>query len=74
MRKLAQSGVSVIIVTHHLPDILPEIGRVIALKQGQIFCDGSKETVLTAGRMKDLFATQVHVEQWDGYYHMWPGD
>jgi iron complex transport system ATP-binding protein len=73
MRKLAQSCVSVIIVTHHLPDIIPEIGRVIALKQGRIFCDGNKEAALTAGQMKDLFDTEVHVGKVDGYYHAWLG-
>jgi iron complex transport system ATP-binding protein len=74
MRKLAQSGVSVIIVTHHLPDILPEVGRVIALKEGKIFRDDKKEAVLTARQMKELFATEVHVGESSGYYHMWPGD
>jgi iron complex transport system ATP-binding protein len=29
MRALAQSGTSIILVTHHLPDIIPEIGRVV---------------------------------------------
>ena len=42
VRKLAASGVSVIMVTHYLPDIIPEITRVISLKRGQIFFDGPK--------------------------------
>src|SRR5580692_1661875 len=46
MRKLAQSGVSILLVTHHLPDIIPEIDRIIALKNGQIFCDGSTNEAL----------------------------
>src|ERR1700693_4515357 len=46
MRKLAQSGVGVLLVTHHLPDIIPEIDRIIALKNGAIFCDGTKKEVL----------------------------
>jgi len=46
MRKLAQAGVSILLVTHHLPDIIPEIQRVIGLKNGFIFCDGPKNEIL----------------------------
>ncbi len=74
MRKLAQSGVSVIIVTHHLPDIIPEIARVIALKDGKIFYDGGKEAALAAGQMKELFDAEVHVGHVNGYYYAWLGD
>src|SRR5690349_20542364 len=28
LRKIAQSGTSIVLVTHHLPDIIPEINRV----------------------------------------------
>src|SRR5258705_292902 len=59
MRKLADKGVSVIVVTHHLPDIIPEIRRVIALKQGRIFFDGKKQDLLTPERMEELFDVPV---------------
>jgi len=55
MRKLAQSGVSIVLVTHHLPDIIPEIERVIALKNGEIFCDGLKTETLNDHNMSKLF-------------------
>jgi iron complex transport system ATP-binding protein len=70
MRKLAQNGVTVIVVTHHLPDIIPEIERVVALKAGRIFFDGQKETLLTAGKMEELFETPVQLETGRGSYHM----
>ena len=63
MRKLAHSGVSILLVTHHLPDIIPEIGRVIALKNGTIFCDGAKCDVLSDGKMSDLFDHEVVVDR-----------
>jgi iron complex transport system ATP-binding protein len=62
MRKLAQSGVSIVLVTHHLPDIIPEISRVIALKNGQIFCDGAKEDILRSEKMTELFDHEVAIE------------
>jgi len=70
MRKLAHNGVTVIVVTHHLPDIIPEIDRVIALKEGQIFFDGKKEDLLTAAKMEELFETPVGVEEKRGCYNM----
>jgi iron complex transport system ATP-binding protein len=69
MRKLAQSGVSIILVTHHLPDIIPEIGRVIALKNGTIFCDGAKEEVLNDLQMTKLFDHEVLIDHKNGFYH-----
>jgi iron complex transport system ATP-binding protein len=71
MRKLADKGVSVIVVTHHLPDIIPEIRRVIALKQGRIFFDGEKRELLNPKRMEELFDAPVGVEEEGGYYTLW---
>jgi iron complex transport system ATP-binding protein len=69
MRKLAQSGVSIVLVTHHLPDIIPEIGRVIALKEGSIFFDGAKAQVLTDEKMSQLFDIEVKVDRQSEMYH-----
>ncbi len=70
MRKLAQAGKSVIIVTHYLPDLIPEIHRVISLKQGRIFFDGEKEKLLTSAKMEELFEIPVCVEQAGGFYRL----
>ena len=71
LRKIARAGTSVVMVTHHLPDIILEIGRVILLKNGRVFRDGRKEDVLTAEALSELFATPVEVIAKDGYYHVW---
>jgi iron complex transport system ATP-binding protein len=63
MRKLAQSGVSIILVTHHLPDIIPEIDRVIGLKKGAIFCDGPKNEVLNDHNMTNLFDYDAAIDR-----------
>ena len=68
MRKLAQAGVSVLLVTHHLPDIVPEIDRVIALKDGSVFCDGRKSEVLEDRKMSELFDIGVSVGCVGGIY------
>lgn len=69
-RKLAQNGVTVLLVTHHLPDIIPEIERVICLNKGRVSRDGSKRVVLTQECLSEVFATPVRVYEHDGYYHM----
>src|SRR5436305_992072 len=47
LRKLTREGISLIMVTHHLPDIIPEIGRVVLMREGRVHRDGSKEEALT---------------------------
>lgn len=70
-RRLAQSGIGLLLVTHHLPDIIPEIDRVILIRQGRVFRDGSKAAVLTSDALSALFGIPVELAQRDGYYHMW---
>jgi iron complex transport system ATP-binding protein len=71
LRKLAQSGTGILVVTHHLSDIIPEIARVILLKNGRIFADGQKQELLTAPRLGELFGASVELARRDGYYHLW---
>lgn len=71
VRTIAQSGMTVLLVTHHLPDIIPEIERVILLKRGRIVEDGPKQKVLTSAALSDLFGIPVEVTQRDGYFNAW---
>jgi iron complex transport system ATP-binding protein len=71
VRKLARSGIGIILVTHHLSDIVPEIDRVILMREGRIAADGPKEGTLTAAALKDLFRVEVELARRDGYYHLW---
>jgi iron complex transport system ATP-binding protein len=71
LRKLALAGTGILMVTHHLPDIIPEMERVILLRQGRVFADGPKSELLTAGRLTELFGFPVELERRDGYYHLW---
>jgi iron complex transport system ATP-binding protein len=71
LRKLAQAGTSIIVVTHHLPDIIPEIGRVILIKKGRVLRDGSKRDVLTSELLSELFETPVELVERDGLYQIW---
>lgn len=71
LRKLAAAGASIILVTHHLADIIPEIDRVVLLGSGKILCDGAKRDVLTAPALSNLFRTNIEIVQRNGFYHAW---
>ena len=51
LRKLARKGISILMVTHHLPDIIPEIERVVLIKEGRIYRDGAKRDALTSATL-----------------------
>jgi iron complex transport system ATP-binding protein len=71
MRSLAQSGIGIILVTHELPDIIPEIERVVLMSKGKIAGDGGKEEMLQSARLAELFGTNVEIGRRDGYYYLW---
>jgi len=70
LRKLARNGISILMVTHHLPDIIPEIRRVILIKKGRIYRDDAKKKVLDAATLTGLFGIPVEVLERSGYYHV----
>jgi len=71
LRKLARSGVGLLLVTHHLDDIIPEIDRVILLKNGAVFLDGPKGEVLTTASLSNTFGVPVEVVERGGFFHAW---
>jgi iron complex transport system ATP-binding protein len=71
MSLLASSGIGMILVTHDLSDIIPEIDRVLLMSGGRIVGDGGKQDMLQPDRLAPLFGIEVALAQHDGYYHLW---
>ncbi len=71
MSSLAQTGTAIILVTHELADIVPEIQRVILMSQGKIAADGPKEEILQVDRLVGLFGVNVEMGRRDGHYYLW---
>jgi iron complex transport system ATP-binding protein len=71
LRLVAQQGTGIVMVTHHLADILPEMTRVIMMRSGRIFADGAKEELITAEKLRELFGVEVTLTRRDGYWHSW---
>lgn len=55
MSELAASGKGIVLVTHYLEDIVPEIDAVALLKEGRLISHGPKREMLTNQRISNLF-------------------
>jgi iron complex transport system ATP-binding protein len=74
IRQLAASGKNIVLVTHLLNEIPPEIERVILLRRGQIVADGPKDLVLTESFLRQAYDTDIRLAKIDGYYLAYPPD
>jgi iron complex transport system ATP-binding protein len=71
MRRLAREGTGLVLVTHHLGDILPEIERIILMRDGRIVGDGPREELLTEARLSELFHTPIRIGRDEEWLHSW---
>jgi iron complex transport system ATP-binding protein len=65
------SGTGLLMVTHHLADILPEMDRVVMMRAGRIFADGPKREMLQPARLQELFGVDLELTERNGYWHSW---
>ena len=70
MRDLVAAGKSIILVTHYPEDIIPEIKRVVMIKEGKLYGDKSKEEALTTECVSDLFEVPLKILSEDGYFSL----
>ena len=68
LRELARRGTTLLLVTHHVEEILPEIDNIVLLREGRVFRQGSKSETLTDAALSDTFGMSVRVMQHGGYY------
>jgi iron complex transport system ATP-binding protein len=71
LRRLAREGIGLLLVTHHLGDILPEIERIILMRDGRIVGDGPRKELLTEIRLSELFDAPVRIGQDEEWMHSW---
>jgi len=69
VRQIAREGTTLILITHHIEEIVPEIQRVILVGQGRIAAAGSKREILTSANLSDLFNAPIVLEEDDGYFY-----
>jgi iron complex transport system ATP-binding protein len=71
MRELAKSGMGILLVTHHVSEIFPEMERVVLLREGRILADGAKSSVLTEEHLSKLFGVTVRLGEHEGFFHLY---
>jgi iron complex transport system ATP-binding protein len=69
LRHLAQQGTTLVLVTHHAEEILPEIQHVVLLREGRVLQEGSKTDVLTNAALSAAFGMSIRTTQHGGYYN-----
>lgn len=74
LQKIARHGQTIILVTHRVEEIFPEIDRVILLHHGRIMHDGRKREVLTSRHLSAMFGAPVRVRHSRGYYTATSGE
>ncbi len=68
LQDIARAGTTLILITHHIEEILPDIGRVILLNQGRIIRDGPKQEILTPDHLRAAFGAPIQIHERAGYY------
>ncbi len=71
MRHLAGQGITLVLVTHHIEEVIPEIQRVVLMKGGRIFADGLRGELLRAGPLSEVFGGPIDVQEEDGRLTAW---
>ncbi|MEB3270313.1 MAG: ATP-binding cassette domain-containing protein [Synechococcus sp.] len=74
LRRLAAGGTTLLLVTHQIEAIPPEIHRCILLRDGRVLADGPSDQLLRDAPLSALFATPLRVCQANGYRQVLPGE
>jgi iron complex transport system ATP-binding protein len=68
VRGLIEAGKSIVLVTHQLNEIPPDIQRIVLVRDGEIVADGDKQKVLTEENLRRAYQTRIRVSEVNGYY------
>jgi len=71
LRRLTSEGTGLVLVTHHLSDLLPEVERIILMRDGRIVADGPRSELLTEPRLSELFKTPIRIGRDEEWLHSW---
>jgi iron complex transport system ATP-binding protein len=71
LRGLARRETAILLITHHIADILPEIDRIVMMRDGRIVADGNKTDLLTEQRLSGLFGREIAMTERGGYWNAW---
>ena len=73
IRTLMHHGKTIVLVTHHIHEIPPEVSQVVLLKHGKVIAHDEKARLLTDDHLTHLFDTPVKLVHHNGFYQALPG-
>jgi len=68
VREVARQGTTLILVTHRVEEIIPEIETVVLLKRGRLAAAGPKAATLTGANLTAVFGAPISLTESGGYY------
>lgn len=72
LQRLATSGTTLLLVTHQIETILPEIQQVLLLKAGRVVAAGAASSLLQPEPLSALFETPLQLVQQGGWIQVLP--
>jgi len=73
LRRLAAAGTTLLLVTHQIEAVIPELSRVLLLRDGHLVGDGPAADLLQAEALSALFDTPLRLVERDGWRQVLPG-
>jgi iron complex transport system ATP-binding protein len=68
VRDIARGGTTIVLITHHVEEIIPEIERVVLLREGRVLASGPKRDLLAPAALEALFGAPVRITEREGYF------
>lgn len=70
IRTLIRNGTTIVLVTHHVHEIPPELEHVVLLKGGRVWKEGDKQECFTANQLGELFDVPLQLFETAGYFQV----
>ena len=61
---------SIILVTHHIEEIFPEVSHIALVHNKTIFKQGTKEDILTSSNLSEIFDIKIDLEKENDRYYI----
>jgi len=68
--RIGEGGTTLVLVTHHVEEILPIVSQVVLLKDGGVAAAGPKAAVLTGENLSAVFDAPVTIERVGEHYYL----
>lgn len=68
LRAVARQGTTLILVTHRVEEVIPEVQTVVLLRRGSVVAAGPTSLTLTAANLSAAFEAPIALSREQGYY------